>query len=206
MTELELAKAKEKYNKLLLDNEEILKLKEKFGYFCKDSRIQEYKLLKNWDYFSNRVLELEQLDIIKKYDIICELYGGFEEKSDSELVELAFQDVFDENNQNNVYVYIGSDMVNKDNGKSKGKFHLGAQIHVFKNLETKANKVVEKKDLMKFTRKNKVIVFKNSNRDPIVLFNSYRVMYLRQFLLNNHSNLFSENKLVKKLSIDNSSK
>ena len=46
------------------------------------------------------------------------------------------------------------------------------------------------------------LVFKNSNRDPIVLFHSYRVMYLRQFLLNNHSNLFSENKLVKKLSID----
>ena len=198
MTETELLTAKKKYDKLKENNRDLIILKEQFLAFAEDSRIQEYIAIKDWDYFESRVFELQQLSIIKKYLYLYEKYNGFKILTDNELIEEAFNKVINIKNQDNIYVYIESYKIDKKTKDASVRYDEEGDYFLYKNLETKENKLVFKHKLKEFKRKNKIIIFKNQHHKPIDIFYKYRIMYLRQMILDSPNKIILKKRLIKK--------
>ena len=197
MRETELLKAKSRYNRLVRDNEKLEKVRDIFVELLEDSSVQEYLAIKDWVYFENRVLELEQLDIIKKYLHLEEKYGSFKELTDYDLVEAAFDKGIDMDNASNIYVYMGAYKIINSETQVETKNIANADYFLYRNLETTINKIVFKYKLPKFKADNRIIVFKNKRYEPDEMFYKYRVMYLRQLLLDNPTNLYPKKRLTK---------
>ena len=68
----------------------------------------------------------------------------------------------------------------------------GADIFLYRDLETMTYIFVSKKDKRKFESSNKVISFKNGGNDTLKSFYNLRVMYLRQYLFNDDCKIFKK--------------
>lgn len=192
MTEKNLEQAKLNYKELLEEEKRFLKIKNEFYDFVQnDSQVQEFIALKDWNYFNNRYYELMQENSVRVYLYLMEKYNNFKEKTDNDLVELAFSNIINKKDSNNIYVYLRSYNTESDDISN-------TVSHEYIDLETLNKIVISDLDNQLFIENNKVIIFKCKHHEPIELFYYYRIMYLRQFLLDNNEHLFEEHK-VKKL-------
>ncbi len=198
MTEENLKQAKLNYKELLKEQKEFLKKKKQFYDFVQnDNQIQEFLALQNWNYFDKRYYELIQENSVKVYLYLMSKYNNFIEKIDNELVELSFNNIIKEQDSNNIYVYLKSYTFDDYYEKVEVKDKKNAIAHEYINLETKQKKIISVEDNSEFINNNRIIIFKNKHHKPEELFNRYRIMYLRQFLLDNNKYLF-KNQNVKK--------
>lgn len=204
MTIDNLEQAKKNYKKLLEDREIIRRNKKVFLDYYNDSKIQEFCLLDGWSYFDNRVLELKQDKRVKEYLYLLEKNNDFYEYNDNDLVEFSFDNVISDEDSNSIYVYI--DSFNVINGRRiKPLIREHADFHLYKDLETMKDRLVNGDELVTFRNNHKIITFKNKKHIPIELFYRYRIMYLRQFLLDNDERLFNNKRLIKELKTRNNS-
>ncbi len=198
MTEKNLKQAKHNYKELLKEEKNFKKKKEEFfDFILNDSIVQEFLALEGWNYFGSRYYELMQENTVRLYLYLMSKYNNFEEKKDNELVEMAFRNVIQEKDSNNVYVYLGMYTFDDYHKKVEVERKEEASIYEYMNVETELRKSVSIDDVNEFTRENKIVIFKNKRYKPIELFYKYRIMYLRQFLLDNNEILFDNKKLIK---------
>ncbi|MBR3161736.1 MAG: hypothetical protein IKF19_03300 [Bacilli bacterium] len=207
MTDKNLEEAKKKYDLLIKEKKRFLKIKEEFfDFILNDQIIQEFIALKDWNYFKNRYLELTQEETVKQYLYLMSKYNNFEEKNDNDLVDEAFRCIINDNDSSNIYVYLNSYTFNEDYEKQEVKNKKDAIAHEYINLETAKKKLIPIDEIVEFKKNNQIINFKNKRYKPIELFYRYRIMYLRQFLLDNHYSVLKKEHKIKKLKIINRTK
>ncbi len=207
MTDKNILQAKYNYQKLLKEKEKFLKKKEKFlDFVLNDPHVQEFLALENWSFFDKRYYELMQKSTVRQYLYLMSKYNNYEEKNDNELVDMAFKNIIKEEDSDNIYVYLSSYRFDDYYEKIEVKKEREAVAHEYINLET-ANKILIPVDKIKeFKQNNKIIRFRNKHRKPIDLFYRYRIMYLRQFLLDNNKNIFNESRITNKIKTKSNTK
>ena len=196
MTNKELMQAKDNYQELLKERELFIRKKEQFlDFVLNDNYIQEFLILEDWEYFEKRYYELMQENTVRQYLYLMAKYNNFEEKNDNELVDMAFRSVIKESESNNIFVYLGSYTFDDSYKKIEVANGNNDIFYEYINLETARKKIIPFKEIKKFKKNNRIIIFKNKHHKPIDLFYQYRAMYLRQFLLGNNEHLFNNSKI-----------
>ena len=200
MTDKNILQAKKRYQELIKEKEILKKKKEKFlDFSLNDRHVQEFLVLENWGYFNKRYSELMQKNTVRQYLYLMSKYNNFEEITDNELVERAFRNIIKEKDSSNIYVYLGSYTFDDNYEKIEVKSEKEAIAHEYINLETENKKMIPIDEIYNFKKDNTIITFKNKHHKPIDLFYRYRIMYLRQFLLDNNINLFNETGITNKI-------
>lgn len=200
MRKEDVVRARDNYKYLKEQNENIIKLKEQFKSLEKDRMVSEYLNLKFKDdvHSRSRLLELLQLDSVKNYIYLFEKYNGFSMMDDNDMIEASFDFlVNDYNNDCNVYVYIATyKFDNYDDGEYRTSYNdLDYDYRLYKNIETGEEVEVLYDEDISFCKKNKIIKFKHKCYNYLELYYNLRIMYLRQYLLDDKCKLFKNNKL-----------
>lgn len=199
MRKEDVIRARDNYQYLKEQNESIIKLKEQFRELEKDKKVSEYLDLKFKDDIHSRskMLELLQVDSIKKYIYLFEKYNGFSIMSDNDMVERAFDFFVNSPDSNcNVYVYIATYKFDDyDVGEYKTSYNNpDYDYRLYKNIETGSEVEILYNEDISFRKNNKIIKFKHKCYNYLKLYYNLRVMYLRQYLLDDECKLFKNNK------------
>lgn len=209
MRKEDIIRARDNYQYLREQNENIIKLKEQFGELEKDKKVSEYLNLKFKDDIQSRsrVLELLQLYSVKKYIYFFEKHNGFKVMSDNDMVERAFDFLVNSPDSNcNVYVYIATYRFDDyDDGEYKTRYNdPDYDYRLYKNIETGSEVEILYNEDISFRKSNKIIKFKHKCYNYLKLYYNLRVMYLRQYLLDDKCKLFKndKSKILKKKNYD----